>query len=130
MCRVCETLTAVGGYWSIECPRTSRLWEFTPVQRLQSLVGVRHVDVDVCVFKPGPRRPLVFLTNLECLCRLGRHRCDHHSHPRTQQVDIPSGLSRRQTKEWRRALASSYPEALVAVWADAVRSQAPSAASE
>eukprot|EP00971_Amphidinium_carterae_P070831 1400923-Amphidinium_carterae.4 len=102
MCRVCEILTTVGARWSIECPSSSRLWELPVILRLQTLLNVTRVDVDMCMFKPGP--PIHAL-------RKRRFRLVFHA-------------SRRRIGD------ASYPLALLDVWSEAVAAAAPSGARD
>ena len=45
---VCREASRCGAPWSLEQPRTSRMWDFAPIAGLGSLPRLRYVDLDFC----------------------------------------------------------------------------------
>ena len=45
-----RTVQRVGGKWSLENPKSSRLWSFDPIFSLSGLKGARVVHFTVCAY--------------------------------------------------------------------------------
>eukprot|EP00971_Amphidinium_carterae_P279690 5552192-Amphidinium_carterae.1 len=46
MARLCDVLSGVGSFWSIENPPSSRLWSVFPIAALARKVGVHSIALD------------------------------------------------------------------------------------
>lgn len=103
-------------FWSIENPRTSRLWEFPAILGIMSLQGVLCVDFPMCAYKQNFKKPTRILTNNPALLEL-RRECVHHRHP-----EVLKGRVFHPIKGWinRTCLAGSYPPDLCRQWAQYV----------
>lgn len=106
-----------GIFWSIENPRSSRLWEFPAILNVMSLQGVHCVDFPMCAYKQNFKKPTRILTNCPELLELHRE-CVHHRHP-----EILKGRVFDPIKGWinRTSLAGSYPPELCRQWAQCVK---------
>ena len=104
-------------YWSIENPRSSRLWEFPAILGIMSLDGVHCVDFPMCAYNQRFKKPTRILTNNPALVELHRE-CVHHRHP-----EILKGRVFHPDKGWvnRTSLAGSYPDELCRHWAQCVK---------
>ena len=77
---LCHILSRRGCYWSVENPRTSRLWNFDPIARLRGLANVVEVNFDMSMYGTAYRKPIRILTNLEALQSLGDQPRIRHKH--------------------------------------------------
>jgi len=122
---VAREATRAGVLWSIENPKSSRLWEFGPIAGLASLVGTRFVHFTMCAFGERCKKPTSILTNAE-LDSLGLWCSGGHAHDDLSgqvKVFLPGGRS-----EWRSKteIAGAYPRRLCNAWARAVLKCTPS----
>lgn len=120
-CIAIRTIQARGGFWSIEKPRSSKLWQFELVATLASLPGAFVVDLDMCDFGAEFKKPTRIVTNLPHLRSLG-HRCTGgHGHVRLHGNVTETAADGRSRSIARTAAAGRYPDALAALWARALR---------
>jgi len=87
--RLCRALQAVGGFWTIENPQSSFLFQYAPIAALYGYPGVSDVCFDQCEYELRPpgglsnqrvKKPTRLLGNVPGLSRLAR-RCSHtHEH--------------------------------------------------
>eukprot|EP00438_Fugacium_kawagutii_P028530 Skav222527 [mRNA] locus=scaffold2875:78605:82075:+ [translate_table: standard] len=104
-------------FWSIENPRSSRLWEFPAIQELLSLEGVHYVDFVMCQYGQPFKKPTRIMTNcsdlgaLSCIC------------PHLKHAVVLKGTVQHDTKGWVNltTLAGAYPEMLCNKWAQSVK---------
>lgn len=114
--RLCSHL---GVYWSIENPRTSRLWEFPAIEELLALDGASYVDFTMCGYGQPFKKPTRILTNcpalksLACFCNHGRH------------AEVLKGRTWSEQHGWvnRTSLAGAYPNELCKKWVQIIRQQ-------
>ena len=101
--------------WSIENPRSSRVWEFPDIAALQSFPNVTMVNFDMCRFGQRFKKPTTILTNLRGLKALER-RCCHKRHDEILcgRVKVQDGWKNRTE------LAGAYPFELCATWSKSV----------
>ena len=107
----------MGIKWSIENPKSSRLWEFPDIQILSTLPGVIAVNFPMCAFGERYKKPTMLLTNSSELTSLSSI-CIH-----TRHSEVLVGRVKNETGEWvnRTTLAGSYPHKLCQQWAQAVK---------
>ena len=122
--RICEAVSDLNLFFSIENPKTSRLWEFTPISNLLKLRNVRMVHFDLCQYGRPYRKSTSLMTNMPVLDSLARKCTRDHVHT------ILVGRERVWTGgrwEWknRTAGAGAYPPDLANAWAELVASVAP-----
>lgn len=112
--RLCSKLNI---FWSIENPRSSRLWEFPAIEELHSLGEVQFVEFTMCGYGQPYKKPTRLMTNCPELAQLSR-RCTHGRHEvvlKGQSYDTVKGWVNRTTE------AGAYPQPLCAKWAQAVK---------
>ncbi|CAK0831794.1 unnamed protein product [Prorocentrum cordatum] len=109
---LCHILSRRGCYWSVENPRTSRLWSFDPIARLHGLADVVEVNFDMSMYGTAYRKPTRILTNLRALQSLGDRPRIRHKH----SVLLHGHLT---------PLAAAYPPALGSCWARLLSSALP-----
>ena len=102
-----------GGYFSIENPLESRLWDLPFVKALARLEGVRFVRWDACMSGSRHKKPTGFLTNApwiqDVLC--DRIRFPHEHVPLEGRVkDYRPGAETEEV--WYTSLAAEYCEGL------------------
>ncbi len=114
---MCALATVKGIKWSIENPKSSRLWEFPDIHALFGFEGSIVVCFDMCMYNQKFKKPTMILTNAEELGSLSR-KCCHKKH----EV-ILCGKTRVQGS-WRNRteLAGAYPKSLCDEWSRAVKS--------
>lgn len=111
MASLARAVQRAGGWWSIENPAKSYLWEFGPIRTLRKLPGVQFIIGDQCCFGGQYRKPTGWLGNAPFLPVLGRT-CPgppaHPAHPVLQgRAVTPDGRAC-----WLTELAAEYPEGL------------------
>lgn len=78
-CEVIQTCFEHGVHWSLEQPRSSRLFKFEPLLRACQMGKHFEVNFDMCSYGEPYRKDTRLLTSLRCLCELERH-CNHRRH--------------------------------------------------
>ncbi|CAK0856608.1 unnamed protein product [Prorocentrum cordatum] len=101
---LCHILSRRVCYWSVENPRTSRLWSFEPVARPRGLPAAIEVNFDMSMFGAPYRKPTRILTNAGAPRALGERPRVSHKHAVM--------LHGRLTPQ-----AAAYPSSLGACWA-------------
>ena len=120
--------TRAGVGWSLENPKSSKLWSFPPVSALGSLPGTCVIDCDFCRFGSAHKKPTRLLTNRHALVGLSKLCLRNHSH-----VEL-SGRVRTQIHPGsfksilRTELASEYPLVFCDEFAECLLSCAPDSA--
>ena len=115
---LCCLCSRHGVMWSIENPRSSRLWEFPLFDVLYSLPNAHCIDFDMCCYGTDYKKPTRILTNWSCLDQLHAV-CTHVRHTTVLKGKVrvvePGG------SRWvnRTTLAGAYPPDLVHAWASA-----------
>eukprot|EP00435_Cladocopium_sp_Y103_P040010 s704_g10.t2 len=117
--RCIRVLLRVGGFFSIENPLNSRLWDFSPIQSLFKHRGCLFVRWDMCRYFTTYKKPTGLLTNLAALSGLGGlctggHRHEHLRGSASRRIggEIKSGT--------KASFAGEYPSALCEHWASLV----------
>ena len=127
-CRVAYECSRNGVFWSIENPRTSRLWDFDPVRELGDLPDVFRVLFVHCSYGSSHLKPTALLTNFFALSSLASVCSRDHTHVELrgfESVTLPSGV---RVSRNRTAGAGAYPRALCTAWARAASMTAPAGA--
>ena len=111
MAKIARAQARAGGFFSIENPERSFMWDLEPLKALANLKGVRFVCGDQCCFGGPYRKPTAWLTNAPWLAVLER-RCPgsptHPAHsPLVGRVTRPDGSTC-----WLTECAAEYPEGL------------------
>lgn len=78
--RAVRALISVGGYFSIENPLGSTLWQFPPIHSLFKLKDVIFVRWDMCQFGEHHKKPTGLLSNLAVLSGLAKRCTGGHVH--------------------------------------------------
>ena len=113
--------------FSVENPRSSKIWEFEPIKALLRDPRVLFVTFDSCMYGEPHKKPTAVITNVEGLIGLSR-KCNglhHHQLLRgTQRV--------RRHGSWitedRAKAAGAYSAALTQQWASLLEHLCPTAA--
>ncbi|CAK0791995.1 unnamed protein product, partial [Prorocentrum cordatum] len=127
-CRVAYECSRNGVFWSIENPRSSRLWDFDPVRELTDLPDVVRVCLVRCSYGASHMKPTAILTNLSALSSLAPVCSRDHSRVELggfETVTLPSGA---RVSRNRAAGAGAYPRSLCQAWALAAGMSAPAVA--
>ena len=124
---LCRLISKKGGFFSVENPATSAVWNYEPVQDLLSLPGAVDVKLDQCEFGLRPphwaelggdvrmRKSTILRTNLGELGVLGVRCGGGHAHFRCL------GNVRHEGKSVVVArFAGRYPAPLTTAWAQVV----------
>lgn len=122
--RIAKLMNSLGLKWSIENPRSSRLWDFHPIKSLFSLHGVQFVSWDMCEYEVAHKKPTGLLTNIPSLAILARKCSGQHAHSQLRGTERVQVEGRTVTRN-KTAGAGAYPFALARTWAEAVAGQAP-----
>ena len=113
---------ARGGFWSIENPRSSRLWDFPAIRELMMLEGVSFVNFPMCQYGARYKKPTSLLTNypfLKCLAQ----ECPHKRHGEVLRGRVRVERGGKTFWTNRTTLAGSYPKKLCNKWAQAVKAR-------
>ena len=117
--RCIRILLRVGGYFSIENPLTSRIWDFEPIRALFRHREALFVRWDMCCYNTCYKKPTGLLTNMTSLSGLARL-CDRGR----QHIQLRGSESRRVGGEMKRgtmaSFAGEYPMSLCTTWASLV----------
>ena len=127
--QVCELCAKVGIPWSIENPKTSKIWN-GPLLRLHSIPGAAEVFYDSCMYGSQFKKPTKLLTTFSSLSLLARQCDGRHEHVLAQgsvKVLLPGGKSK-----WinRTTLAGAYEPLLCRKWAKLISRSAPPSAAK
>ena len=68
MVNVVELCHSVGIPWSMENPKTCKIWEGT-LLRLHALPGAVEVFYDMCMYGSVYKKPTQLLTSFQCLSK-------------------------------------------------------------
>lgn len=112
----CSLLSRRGIKWSVENPRTSRLWEFPLIELLFDDPRVFIVDFDMCRYGTPFKKPTRILTNFETLGML-RRSCCHRSHAEVLRGRVLVEVAGKRVWMNRTTLAGAYPDELCDQWA-------------
>ncbi|CAE8629437.1 unnamed protein product, partial [Polarella glacialis] len=115
-------------WWSIENPRSSRLWNFHPVSQLLQLPHTRWFHWDMCQYDSPNKKPTAIMTNCPSLAGLARACQGGHKHlvlRGTERVRLLDGLTVTRNKT---AGAGVYPVPLCRRWCSLATSLCPAGA--
>eukprot|EP00438_Fugacium_kawagutii_P016242 Skav225368 [mRNA] locus=scaffold476:95907:101244:- [translate_table: standard] len=123
-CRVIRECLKRGIIFTLENPRYSRLWEFSPILDLLQDSRVQLVHFDMCQYGEPHRKSTSILTNEDSFTKLHRKCCGGHAH---QQLvgTVRVKLDGKWTYKNRTALAGAYPYKLCDFWAQLAAKIAP-----
>jgi hypothetical protein len=113
---VIETCNRYGVKWSLENPRSSRLFELPFLQRLLCQSGVYRVDLDFCMYGESYKKPTTIFTNVEGLQILAAA-CEHRRHGEVLRGSEQVRDGSRLTNQPKTKQAGAYPIQLVDKWA-------------
>ena len=105
--------------WSLENPRSSRLFDVPVLHSILRQDGVFQIHLDFCMFGEKYKKPTAIFTNISQLRSLARQ-CTHRKHVtvlRGSETIVSKGVSISQPRTKR---AGAYPFALVELWAHLV----------
>eukprot|EP00438_Fugacium_kawagutii_P021633 Skav219591 [mRNA] locus=scaffold1719:13998:17447:+ [translate_table: standard] len=105
--------------WSLENPRSSRLFELPFMQHVLQQPGVLHVPLDFCQFGEKYRKPTSIYTNFPDLAILERH-CNHRKHDDVLRGSEVVAVNGKKTSQPKTRNAGAYPWQLARLWAQAV----------
>ena len=115
---MCCLASKLGVKWSIENPRSSRLWEFPLFDVLYSCEDVVAIDFDMCRFGTSYKKPTRLLTNFNKLDSIKRL-CCHRKHDEVLKGKILKHDDSGSRWVNKTELAGAYPAALCGEWAKA-----------
>ena len=128
-CELARLCHSRGGYWAIENPASSRLWEFPAILELMALSGVRKVNFPMRHYGAEFKKPTTILTNCPLLeCLVGE--CTHKKHRQVLRGRVRAREGHGFRWMNRTAVAGAYPDKLCRRWADAIRHLLLDAAEE
>ena len=102
--------------WTIENPKSSRLWEFPLIECLFAHPDVAFVDFDMCRFNTAYKKPTRILGTLSGLRLLEKH-CCHVKHSQVLRGRVKADLGNGLAWVNRTQLAGAYPDDLCSEWA-------------
>ena len=94
--RVCEMASRIGIPWSVENPKTSKIWR-GPLHRLHALPGVAEIFYDMCMYGSCFKKPTKLLSTFVSLQQMSRLCDGTHEHILAQgssNVRHPNGTSK------------------------------------
>jgi len=114
--KIAKAVHRAGGWWSLENPARSFMWDYTPIKMLAKLPGAVFYNGDQCIFGGPYVKPTGWLTTAPFFSIVAQ-KCPgppHHSHQPLQ------GRVRDHTgrEVWLTSLAAEYPQGLCEVLAD------------
>ena len=119
-CRCIRMLLKCDGFFSLENPENSRLWDFSMVSSLFHHKSVSMVRWDMCMYGTPYKKATGLLTNLEGLNQLSRRCNRQHRH-----LQLRGSEKVRQADGWvqqpRTKNTAAYPPDLTTLWAEVVR---------
>ena len=114
--RLCSSM---GIPWSMENPKSSRIWHFEPVATLFALPGAFAADLDMCAFGSVYKKPTRILTDVQNLSKLCQ--CCPRNHKHVLACGFKAVKSPQGTKYINHtAIAGEYPLQLCRLWAQGV----------
>ena len=111
-----ETCVRYGVVWSLENPRSSRIFEFPLMSRLMASSSTFRCDVDFCMYGEAFKKPTTIISSSERISILARQ-CCHRKHAvvlRGSEQIVVDGKCKTVPKTQR---AGAYPFELCASWA-------------
>jgi hypothetical protein len=128
--RVVMECDRCGVLWSIENPKSSRLWRFPPIRDLRGLRGYQEIHFDSCMYDTPWRKATTIWTNASELQRLAI-RCCHSSHPLRLRgsIKVWDDIKSKFVSKTATSHAGAYPIQLCEQWAKILKSIAPQSAS-
>ncbi|CAE8693926.1 unnamed protein product [Polarella glacialis] len=125
---VARLASSLNIWWSIENPRSSRLWNFHPVSELLQLPHTHWFHWDMCMYDSPNKKPTATMTNCPSLAGLARACQGGHKHMvlrGTERVRLLDGLTVTRNKT---AGAGVYPVPLCRRWCSLATSLCPAGA--
>ncbi|CAE8678756.1 unnamed protein product, partial [Polarella glacialis] len=125
---VARLASSLNIWWSIENPRSSRLWHFHPVSELLQLPHTHWFHWDMCMYDSPNKKPTATMTNCPSLAGLARACQGGHKHlvlRGTERVRLLDGLTVTRNKT---AGAGVYPVPLCRRWCSLATSLCPAGA--
>jgi hypothetical protein len=123
-CKVIRLCLQHGVNFTLENPKSSRLWEFEPLRALIGDKRIRFVHWDMCQYGEPHKKSTSILTNQGGFAMLGKVCTGGHKH-----VGLQGTVRVKEQGKWvyrnRTYLAGAYPTELCECWAQAAVSCAP-----
>ena len=117
---VIETCNRYNIMWSLENPRSSRLFELPFLAELLQSKDVFRVELDYCEYGEPFMKPTSIFTNFPELVKLGR-RCTHKKHSTVLRGSERVKVDNHWVTAPRTRRAGAYPLELVKLWAQIIR---------
>lgn len=111
-----ETCIRYKVVWSLENPRSSRIFEFPLMTRLVASPSTFRCDVDFCMYGEAFKKPTTIISSSKCICNLAKS-CCHRKHAvvlRGSEQVVVNGKSKSVPMTQR---AGAYPFKLCDAWA-------------
>lgn len=106
--------------WTLENPRSSRLFELPILAELLHSKDVFRVELDYCEYGESFMKPTSIFTNFPELVKLGR-RCTHKKHSTVLRGSERVKVDNQWVTAPRTRRAGAYPLELVNLWAQIIR---------
>jgi hypothetical protein len=107
-----------GIFWSLENPKSSRLFEFEPMLEVLSHREVCRFDFDMCAYGVPHKKPTTLFTNCQFLCDLQACCPKNHQHVQLRgsaRVEVAKNQFKWQNLS---TTAGAYPSLLCLKWSD------------
>ena len=117
---LCEALTKVGAFWSIENPESSMLCLMQQLKAFCRRLSPARVELHMCAYSSPHRKLTSFLTTAKCLARIGKlcpGKSATHLHEALSGTVVIDGNQICKTK-----LAQVYPHQLCEAYSSAASS--------
>ena len=117
-----------GWFWSMENPRSSRIFEFEPVVALFGLPDATWTVWDMCMYNQPFKKPTALLSNIPALIALARKCSGDHRHEQLRGTETYISADGKRKTRNKTSAAGEYPHSLCSKWAHIVSQHAPPAA--
>ena len=105
--RVILALRRKGGFFSVENPLTSTLWQFGPIHRLFALKDVIFIQWHMCAYDTPYKKPTGLLTNIPLLSGLAKKCPGGHSHKQLRGSETVWEGGHKKSYSWSWGLSSN-----------------------
>lgn len=118
----------LGWYWSVENPKSSRLFEFDPIVGLFGLPWATWTAWDMCMYGQPFKKPTALLSNVPELSALARSCEGGHVHEQLRGTEVYVDNYGKRRYRNKTSAAGEYPLSLCDKWAHVLAKRAPTAA--
>lgn len=123
--KVIKTCLSLGIFFSLENPKTSKLFKIPKLCRVLQHHTVSFIEFDCCRYGCPFRKPTIIVSSLNILRQLGRRCQCQHNHEQLRgrvKIPLPNGKSEWY---WKTTLAGEYSGELCHLWSSLLRQVAP-----